>query len=198
MREYASPEKVTEFGVTFAPTLPSISNRISETIKSKGLAYKEAAKRIGIPRQSLDLYSRGELHPTVEIALKLSLLLDTPVEELFSLEKGAWYTTAKDKNGYTIYYDHMRQELISGDAMKGVKKTVRYDKDLNENMSAASFERMVKEQEKIRVQEVIAKEGRSAHTRDTLARHKEAVREELERQYPTRYEMMYHALPPIK
>lgn len=198
MREYVSQDRVTEFGVTFATALPTISNNISETIKEKKMAYKEAAKRIGISRQSLDLFSKGELQPTIEVALKLSLLLDTPIEELFHLERGAWFTSAKDDNGHTIYYDHMRQELVSGDVMKGVNKMVRYDKDLNENMSPASFSRLVKARQEKRVEDVIARDGRDAHTRDTLARHKEAVREELEMQYPLRYEAMYQELAPIK
>lgn len=198
MRESVSPERIAEFGVAFHPTLPSISNNISSKIKERKIAYKDAAERIGISRQSLDLFSKGESQPTIEVALKLSLLLDAPIEELFCLERGAWFTSAKDSNGHTIYYDHMRQELVSGNEMKGVNKMVRYDKDLNENMSLASFNKLVKMLQEERVNEIIAKDGRDAHTRDTLARHKEAVREELEIQYPLRYEAMYQELQPIE
>lgn len=198
MREVVSPEDVEKFGVNFAPKLPAINNRISETIKEKNLTFKESAARIGISRQALDKFIRGEQKPTIEVALKLSMLLDTPVEQLFQLGKGAWFTSAKDKNGHTIFYDHMRQELRSGDAMKGTRKTVRFDKYVNEEVSNTAFNRMVKEAEKQAVEQLVAEEGEENQNRDTFARVKEAAREELEKKFPNRYEAMYHEIPEIK
>ena len=198
MKEYVLPDNVHRFGLTFAPNLPTTRNVIAKTIKEKGLSYKDAAARIGISRQALDSFSTGELQPTIEVALKLSLLLDTPVNQLFELERGAWFTSAKDKDGYSIYYDHLKKELISGDAMKGVKKNLRYDKDHFEMVTLTSYNSMIRQAEKERVEEVLKRDGKDAHNRDTLAREKEDVRQKLNKQYPNRYEPMYRELEAIE
>lgn len=191
MKQPLPKNKLASHAYHFQTHEPTVSNDVADQIKDHGLTFKEASARIGVSRQALDLYIRGELQPTIEVALKLSLLLDVPVDELFSLEDAAWMTTAKDKEGRTIYYDRLKEELLSGEAMKGKSKTVRYSIEMNEDVSAKAFKKIVKEAENNVVREAKRVDVKKTHTRDTLARLKERVRTELEKKYPIRYEVLY-------
>ena len=52
------------------------------------LSQQQMAEMVGCSRQTIISIESGCKNPSVEIALKLSLALNTPVNELFSLEEG--------------------------------------------------------------------------------------------------------------
>lgn len=191
MKQFVPVDQLKTLQYQFSPPHPPVETHVSDIIKQSGLTFKEAAQMIGISRQGLDLYIRGELQPTVEIALKLSHLLDTPVEDLFSLTETAWLTTAKDDEGRTIYYDHMAEELLSGETMKGKRRTVHYSREMGETISQRTFKQIIKEAENEAVSKARRSDTKGTHNRDTLAKIKERVRQEIEEAYPIRYETLY-------
>lgn len=197
MRKAIAKEQLADLNYLFRFDGLPVSNQIGKRIKACGLTVREAAERIGISRQAMGLYMRGELQPAVDVALKLSLLLEIPVEELFTLKESAWMVTAKDKKGKTIYYDHLEEELISGEAMKGKAKTSRFNSHSGETLSSQAFEQTTKQAEKNIVYKARQESPNRKPSRDSLAKMKEAVRFELEEQYPVRFTPLYTPIEPI-
>lgn len=71
--------------------LYSYFNNFSKNLKKereqKNLTQKQLASSIGITTQSYQAYEAGLTLPTVENLLKLSLILDISLDELFEIKK---------------------------------------------------------------------------------------------------------------
>ena len=64
-----------------------LRNRIK--IKRAELSYtqSELAERVGVTRQTIAFIEKGEFSPSISLSLRLAEALNTPVAELFWLEK---------------------------------------------------------------------------------------------------------------
>ncbi len=60
-----------------------ITNKIKEYRKNKNMTQEELANELGISRKTSSLIESGSVIPKIDIAYKLSLILDATVEELF-------------------------------------------------------------------------------------------------------------------
>ncbi len=60
-------------------------NAIIKARKNLGLKQSELAEAIGVTRQTIIAIEKGNYTPSVVLALKLSKVLQKPVEELFWL-----------------------------------------------------------------------------------------------------------------
>lgn len=194
MRVPVARSEVSLHGYSLKPESEPVGNHIAELLKVRGYTFKTAADKIGMSRQALDSYVNGRLQPTIEVALKLSKLLKVDVEEVFYLEEGAWYTTAKDENGHTIFHDGLTNYLLSGDPMKGTSKTKRFNVRTGEVLTASEYKKIEKREEDKAVEQALARDGSETHNRDTLAEVKKQVRQKLEQEYPLRYETMYRKI----
>lgn len=66
-----------------------LSNRLKEVRQKNGdLSQQQLAELVGCSRQTIIAIETGCKNPSVEIALKLSYALNTPVDQLFGLEEG--------------------------------------------------------------------------------------------------------------
>lgn len=66
-----------------------LSNTLKKLRQKHGdLSQQQLAEMVGCSRQTIISIESGRKNPSVEIALKLSLALNTPVNELFFLEEG--------------------------------------------------------------------------------------------------------------
>lgn len=63
-----------------------MENCIRELRKSKGLSQQDLAKLLGVTRQTIIAIEKDKYNPTLELAMKLAILLEKPVEEIFTLE----------------------------------------------------------------------------------------------------------------
>jgi putative transcriptional regulator len=61
-------------------------NHIRERRKALGLRQEDLANRLGVTRQTINAVENEKYNPTLGLAMRLALLLQTPVEELFILE----------------------------------------------------------------------------------------------------------------
>lgn len=55
-------------------------------VKNGDLTQQELADKVGCSRQTINSIEKGKFKPSIELVLKLSKVLETKVEELFSLE----------------------------------------------------------------------------------------------------------------
>lgn len=60
-------------------------NRIEPSRIAKGLSRQQLADAVGVHYQTIGYLERGEYSPSLTLALRLSEVLDRPVEELFSV-----------------------------------------------------------------------------------------------------------------
>ena len=63
-----------------------MKNRIRELRKKFGLRQEDIAHELNVTRQTINAIENEKYNPTLELAMRLALLLQTPVEELFTLE----------------------------------------------------------------------------------------------------------------
>lgn len=66
-----------------AGTLP-LQNHLKELRARHNLSQTQLGEMAGVSRQTISLIERGDYNPSVTLALKLSLILQTTVEEIFS------------------------------------------------------------------------------------------------------------------
>lgn len=64
-----------------------IINKIKEYRKIKNMTQKELASVLGVSRKTLSLIESGSVIPRVDIAYKLSLILEAPIQDLFYNEE---------------------------------------------------------------------------------------------------------------
>lgn len=62
-------------------------NKIKVLRKELGLRQEDVANRVGVTRQTIIAIENDRYDPTLELAMKLAQLLNTPVEEIFQLDK---------------------------------------------------------------------------------------------------------------
>jgi putative transcriptional regulator len=56
--------------------------------KQGDISQHQLAEMVGCSRQTINSIETGCKNPSVEIALKISIALNAPVDEIFSLEEG--------------------------------------------------------------------------------------------------------------
>jgi len=62
-----------------------MKNKIRELRKAEGLRQEDIANELGVTRQTINAIENDKYNPTLELAMKLSKLLKTSVEDLFEL-----------------------------------------------------------------------------------------------------------------
>ncbi|MFN0604144.1 helix-turn-helix transcriptional regulator [Facklamia hominis] len=61
-------------------------NHIKELRTEKGLLQKELADICGVSRQTVNAIENNKYDPTLELAFKLAITLETTIDELFIYE----------------------------------------------------------------------------------------------------------------
>ncbi|MEY3053219.1 MAG: hypothetical protein RLY31_3004 [Bacteroidota bacterium] len=62
-----------------------MTNKIKIFRTVKGLTQEELGQLVGVSRQTINAIENNKYFPSLELGLKLSLVLDCPVNDLFSL-----------------------------------------------------------------------------------------------------------------
>ena len=64
-----------------------MKNNIRQLRKDRALRQEDMAKMLGVSRQTIIAIENNKYNPTLELAMKIARLLETPVETIFELEK---------------------------------------------------------------------------------------------------------------
>lgn len=64
-----------------------MKNKVKALRKEMGLRQEDVARRLGVTRQTIIAIENDKYNPTLALAMKLARLLDTPVEEIFTLDE---------------------------------------------------------------------------------------------------------------
>ena len=100
-----------------------VENNILKIIKEKGITLSDLSKITGISRQNINsILKSSNKKPGIDFCLKVSYVLNMPVEQLFYLTDEAWVIPAKEKadrgDGSTLYLDAINLEIIDNDIRK--------------------------------------------------------------------------------
>ena len=64
----------------------NLRNRLREVRLREGLTQQSLAQAVGVTRQTIIAVEKSKFRPSVELALKLALVLHTPLQEIFWLD----------------------------------------------------------------------------------------------------------------
>ena len=67
-----------------------MKNKVKELRKVSGFRQEDLARIANVSRQTIIAIENNKYNPTLELAIKLAKILETPVEELFILEIDNW------------------------------------------------------------------------------------------------------------
>lgn len=62
-----------------------MKNIIKQLRKERGLRQEDMAKELGVSRQTIIAIENNKYNPTLELAMRLARLLNTPIEDIFKL-----------------------------------------------------------------------------------------------------------------
>lgn len=79
----------------------NIGNKITELRKQKNLSQTDFAKTVGVSREMIGRYERGEVMPSIEVAKKIADALDVSLDYLAGSSKQA----APDKKTLKLIHD---------------------------------------------------------------------------------------------
>ncbi|MGI5934546.1 MAG: helix-turn-helix transcriptional regulator [Lawsonibacter sp.] len=63
-----------------------MKNIVKQLRKASGLRQEDLAKQLGVSRQTIIAIENDKYNPTLELAMKISRLLELHVDEIFFLE----------------------------------------------------------------------------------------------------------------
>ncbi|MBS4537956.1 helix-turn-helix transcriptional regulator [Clostridium sp. D2Q-11] len=63
-----------------------MKNNIKYLRKEVGFRQEDVAKKLEVTRQTINAIENNKYNPTLELAMRLAKLFNTPVEEIFQLE----------------------------------------------------------------------------------------------------------------
>ena len=65
--------------------MAAVKNRLRVYRHGLGLTQAELAEQVGVSRQTINAVENGKYNPSLELALKISRLMDAPVRKIFYL-----------------------------------------------------------------------------------------------------------------
>jgi putative transcriptional regulator len=66
---------------------PSVLNRVKDLRTARAWTQEHLATATGVSRQSINSIERGRYIPSLPLALLLAQVFETPLDQIFSLEK---------------------------------------------------------------------------------------------------------------
>ena len=64
--------------------MANLYNRIAVFRAERGMSRRELAEAVGVNNQTIGYLERGDYKPSLELAMKMAIYFDVPIELLFS------------------------------------------------------------------------------------------------------------------
>ena len=122
-----------------------LKNRIAELRKNKKVSQDDVAKALGITRQAISLYERGEHEPKLETWKKLASFFDVSVPYLQRIKTNFDLLTSETKD---FILNKLDSNYFSSDKGKNRKQIVQLKDAINEYAKYAQLKPAPKEIEK--------------------------------------------------
>lgn len=130
--QFSSLDELSEAGYAFGEKDAVDYSRLIEVLKEKGISISDLSELTGISRQALhSIVKKKKQRIGIDIALKLSYVLGTRVEELFNVNQEVWYNLVADTQDMAIYLDHLTLCLVNNQTRKRIEDEVGNDTMVN-------------------------------------------------------------------
>lgn len=99
---------------------PLMNNNLSKILLERNLLPIDIANLIGISRQAINSILNNNTKPSIEIALKLSYVLNIPVNEIFDLNTDYWFNNIINDNekDKTYFFNTVTKEIMDSSEKK--------------------------------------------------------------------------------
>lgn len=67
-----------------------MKNKVKPYRQLAGFTQQQLAERVQVSRQTIHAIEKGKYNPSVQLALKLAIVLERELPELFELEASDW------------------------------------------------------------------------------------------------------------
>lgn len=121
---------------------PLILNKLSSILTKKNILPIDIANLIGVSRQTINSILNSNTKPNIEIALKISYVLNIPVEDIFVLNKKYWFNNDINKEKDTSYF----LNIITGEIVNSSQKKKFIKKNKAEYYNIVEKKCLTKEQ----------------------------------------------------
>ena len=197
-------EKLYEMGYQIERKEQPIENKMEAVMLKKRVTSSSLVKLTGVSKQTMHAIMNGKMKPGIDFALKVSTVLQVPVEDLFSLNESAWETLITN-DGKSVYWDLAELELVERPDTKKLEdeQGVEYwdveqerlitEEAYQQLLETAMTERMDEEMEKARQEKVRRRDEKVFHR---MAR--ESIEKDIEERYPKRFQRVVKSIKPQK
>lgn len=196
--------KLHEMGYDIEQKEQPVIILLEDAMLKKKITSMRLCKKTGISRQTMNAVLNGKMKPGVDFALKVSKVLDIPVEDLFHLHESAWETLVI-KDSQSIYWDIASMEIIE---RKDMKKIVEregeqyWDMEEDVLLSEAEYEAILAKELDERLEEEIENARKlPVGRRDEKVFQrmaKDVIIKDIETRYPLRFQRVVTTLKAIE
>lgn len=95
-----------------------VENHVMQILKEKQLLASDLSKLTGISRQNINAVVKNKMKPGIDFVLKVSYVLDVPVERLFALTENAWMKPYNQEKDITMFLDIRTLDIIDNATRK--------------------------------------------------------------------------------
>lgn len=190
-----------EMGYQIERKEQAVENRMEEIMLKKRVTLSTLGKMTGISKQTIHAVIKGRMKPGIDFALKVSTILQVPVEELFKLNESAWQTLVVHDNK-SVYWDLAEMEIVERPDAKKLEEEqgVEYwDLKNSKLISEAEYQRILEnelekrmDEEKENARQKIRRRDEKVHLR--FAR--ETIEKDVENRYPQRFQRVVKSIKP--
>jgi len=196
--------KLYEMGYQVENKTPAIENHMEKFTLKKKITSANLWKRAGISKQTMHAVMSGKMKPGIDIVLKISTVLDVPVEELFTLNDSAWENLISI-DGKSIMWDLAELKIIERPDVKPIEDEYgvqRWDLKEGKLISESEYEsilakeldeRMEEEVEKARAEKVRRRDEKVFQRMARLA-----IEDDVMSRYPLRFQRVVESVKPKK
>lgn len=203
MSEQDRFQKLFEMGYDIEKKQQPVIIKLEEAMLKQKITSMKLCKKTGISRQTMNAVLNGKMKPGVDFALKVAKVLQMNVEEIFALHDSAWETLVTE-DSQSIYWDVASEAMIEGKDVKHIEEeqgTEYWSTKESRLIKQDEYEKMVEKELAERMEEEIEKARKLPVGRreekifQRIA--KEAILEDIEKQYPQRFQRVVKNIKPI-
>lgn len=195
--------KLHEMGYDVESKQQPVIIKMEEAMRKKNITSMKLCKKTGISRQTMNIVLNGKMKPGIDFALKVSKVLEVPVEELFELHDSAWETLVME-NTQSMYWDLAKEVLIERKHIKVIEERegVQYWDVANERLiHSDDYQTILEKELEDRMEEETEKARNIPVGRKSLrvfeSMAKEAITQDVESRYLPRFQRVVKSLRPV-
>lgn len=181
-----------------------ITNNIPELLEQAGIAETDLSALTGITRQNLNMIIQNRVKPSVDLALKLSVIFNIPVEKIFKLNQNAWFDKISGFKDSGIYLQTNNNKVIGkAERDANIKETGAeyWHRQTGELISKTQYQNLLKEylnENSEQLMQQLLMEYPELTRNERLSTAQQQLKETFAHNYPRLYKKIGRKIDPQK